>query len=284
MTQKFQFLRTLRQKTAVFLDPLRFKQYRVRSSPTASLREKIHWEALPRTHFGYGLHSAAVQAKALGIDRITAIEFGCAGGNGLLELENLSTALLRELGVAVDVYGFDIGEGLPIPVDYRDLPYAWKSGQFEMDVDKLRARLSTARLIIGDVKDTVPEFRSRGDIAPIGFISFDLDYHSSTKHALTILEHGDNHILPRVYCYFDDIIGPDHEVHCKYVGELLAIEEFNERNDMLKLAPINGLRHKRIFPAAWNETMFVAHSFSHPLYCNYIGDYYDFDYELGLSS
>lgn len=284
MTQKFRFLRSLRHKAAVLLDPLRFKQHRVRSSSTASLTERIEWEALPRTHFGYGLQSAAIQAKALGIDRITAIEFGCAGGNGLLELELLSTAVLREVGVAVDVYGFDIGEGLPMPVDYRDLPYAWKSGQFKMDVEKLQARLSHARLVIGDVRNTVPEFRSRREIAPIGFISFDLDYYSSTKHALTILEQGFNHILPRVYCYFDDIIGPDQEMHCKYVGELLAIEEFNDRNDMLKLAPINGLRYKRIFPAAWNESMFIAHSFAHPLYCNYIGDHYAFDYALGLSS
>ena len=169
-----------------------------------------------------------------------------------------------------------------MPADYRDLPYAWKSGQFKMDVERLRTRLSTARLIIGDVRDTVSEFRDRKDIAPIGFISFDLDYYSSTAHALKILERGYNHILPRVYCYFDDIIGPDQELHCKYAGEMLAIDEFNNRNDMLKLAPINGLRYKRIFPAAWNESMFIAHSFEHPRYCEYIGDHYAFDYELTL--
>jgi hypothetical protein len=243
----------------------------VERSKTASLEEKITYDVLSsRPHFAYGVYSAAKQAKALGVPRISVIEFGCAGGNGLVALEEIARAVTLELNVEIDIFGFDIGEGLPRPLDYRDLPYAWKSGQFKMDIPKLEARLTEARLVIGDVAETVVPFRESEELAPIGFVSFDLDYYTSTIAAFEIFGGGFEHILPRVYCYFDDIIGPDNELHCEFSGELLAIKEFNERDDMTKLARINGLSHKRLFPAPWNDVMYVLHSFSHPQYGTYI--------------
>ena len=57
-------------------------------------------------------------------------------------------------------------------------------------------------------------------------MSFDVDYYSSTVDLLRIFDAHEEFLLPRVYCYLDDIIGDDWEIHCEYVGELLAIKEF----------------------------------------------------------
>ena len=61
-------------------------------------------------------------AKALDVERVSVVEFGVAGGNGLLALEKIAEQLEAIYGIAVDVHGFDTGGGLPAPVDYRDLP------------------------------------------------------------------------------------------------------------------------------------------------------------------
>lgn len=271
-------LRRVQRGINLALDPLLLKQARLmRSGP---LLERVDFDAFPRPHFAYGVCRAAQQAKALGIPKITAIEFGCAGGNGLIELENVAKAVSQEIGIDIDIYGFDMGEGLPMALDYRDLPYAWQAGHFKMNIPALEARLTTAKLVLGNVSETVEPFCMREDLAPIGFVSFDLDYYSSTVAAFKIFDGGFDHLLPRVYCYFDDCIGPDHELHCEYVGELLAIKEFNERDDMFKLAPIHGLSRKRIFPATWNDVMYIMHAFSHPLYTKFLAP--DFDLQLSL--
>ncbi|MHC4129678.1 MAG: hypothetical protein ACYSUA_16250, partial [Planctomycetota bacterium] len=41
--------------------------------------------------------------------RISALEFGVAGGNGLLALERAAMRLAEIFGVEIDVYGFDSG-------------------------------------------------------------------------------------------------------------------------------------------------------------------------------
>ena len=167
-------------------------------------------------------------------------------------------------------YGFDAGSGMPTPIDYRDLPYVWQPGFFEMDEAALRARLKRSELLIGDVHDTIPEFVARDDFPPIGFVSFDLDYYSSTVAAMKLLETTAAQRLPRVYCYFDDVLGDDMEIHSRFVGELLAIEEFNRAHDDVKVAPIHGLAHKRHIAAAWNDQIYVSHAFTHPEYDTHI--------------
>ena len=261
---------TLKKWRDLAINPLEAKRGRVRRNPNAPLDEKIAYDVHARPHFAYGIHRAAKQAKALGLPGISALEFGCAGGNGLVAMEEIAAEIGAHFNMQIDVYGFDIGEGLPKPLDYRDLPYAWKSEQFKMDIPKLEARLTTAQLVIGDVNDTVDPFLARDGLMPVGFISFDLDYYTSTINAFRIFSGASDACLPRVYCYFDDIIGPDNELHCKYVGELLAIEEFNAAEPMKKLAPIHGLSHKRYLPHLWNDAMYIMHGFEHPLYDQYI--------------
>src|SRR5437588_5794068 len=172
------------------------------------------WEILARGTSAYpqylwGTMCAAGLASALEQDGITVIEFGVAGGNGLLELERVAAWVERRSGVRIDVVGFDTGTGLPQPRDYRDVPNLWSEGYYPMDPAALRGRLEKARLELGAVADTVPAFLARRP-APIGFVSFDLDLYSSTTEALRIFDAEPALLLPRVVCYFDDIIGFSH--------------------------------------------------------------------------
>lgn len=211
-----------------------------------------------------------MQAGALGIDGITCIEFGVAGGNGLLAMESISKRIEAHFRINCDVVGFDLGSGLSEPQDYRDLPYAWRNGMFEMNEKLLRDKLTAGKLIIGDVKSTVKTFMASDCRYPLGFISFDLDFYSSTKAALDIFDVPDNLALPRVFTYFDDIIGGANEFHCEEVGELAAIREYNQAQQTKKLLRINGLAHKRPIPSRWNDCIFVHHNFGAENYSKFL--------------
>lgn len=205
---------------------------------------------------------AAGLAAALGRPRVSVIEFGVAGGNGLLELERVGEWVQRRSGVSIDVYGFDTGRGLPRPQDYRDLPNLWSEGHFSMDADELRSRLARAQLELGPVAETVPRFLER-EPAPVGFVSFDLDLYSSTVDAFSIFESVPGRLLPRVTCYFDDIIGFSHS---DFTGERLAISEFNESHETRKISHIYGLRYVLLQEKWWTEMMYMFHLFDHPGY------------------
>ncbi len=234
--------------------------------PFGPLKYRYQYDIWDRPNYAFGIHSAATLASKLRLTSISVIEFGVAGGNGLRAMERISETIGENLGVKIDVYGFDSGGGMPAPVDYRDLPHVWREGFFRMDIEKLRSVLTSARLIIGDVAHTVPQFLSSADVAPIGFVSFDLDYYSSTKEAFRVFGAVPQSRLPRVHCYFDDIIGPEEACYNDYVGELCAIREFNEEHDTQKIAKFPNLSWLRSFPARWNEQMYVFHDFEHPLY------------------
>ena len=230
------------------------------------------WEILAHHSSTYpqylwGTMCAALLAGTLGYERITVIEFGVAGGNGLLELERAAWWVSRRAKVEIDVVGFDSGSGLPKPTDYRDLPQLWDEGYFAMDAERLRAKVSVAQLVLGPVAETVPEFLGSRP-APIGFVSFDLDLYSSTTDALAIFGASQSLLLPRVVCYFDDIVGFSHS---DFAGERLAISEFNEWDAMRKLSPLYGLRHVVYQDRAWTEMMYMLHCFEHPRYNEWDG-------------
>jgi hypothetical protein len=231
-----------------------------------------------RPHYAYGVYSAADLAKRLGLSAISVIEFGVAGGRGLLALEAIAAEISAALEIAITVVGFDSGSGMPAAIDYRDLPYVWSPGFYAMDESKLRARLSPhTELVLGDVGDTVGAWLERKH-APVGFIAFDLDYYSSTKKAFRILETDTpQDRLPRVFCYFDDVIWPERACHSEFTGELCAIREFNDSHEALKLSPIHMLRDTRVNREFWCQQIYVLHDFKHPLYCQNVtpeGDEY----------
>ncbi len=256
--------------TGIF-NPQSAISYILRMLPIGFLfKLRLELNGIIRPFYAYCLWNAAQEAKKLGVKRISVIEFGVASGDGLLAIEKITEQVTKHTGVQIDIYGFDLGHGLPAPKDYKDLAFMWKKGFFKMDKESLTKRIKkTTRLILGDVAKTVPVFMKR-NIAPIGFVSFDLDYYSSTASALKIFEVPENMLLPRVFCYFDDLIGNDEEIYSQYTGEALAIREFNNRNKNKKLDVINGLVHKRVIKdAPWYEEIYVLHTFNHRKYNNY---------------
>ena len=223
-----------------------------------------------RPNYTWPVVQAAYLAKALGHTRISVIEFGVAGGNGLLALERAAEIIESLFDVAIDVYGFDSGRGLPKPVDYRDLPHLWKESFYKMDEKRLKKRLRRSHLVIGPVDETVRQFL-KSKPAPVGFVSFDLDYYSSTTQAFKLLLAEHSLLMPRIYCYFDDVIGLPHS---EYTGERLAIREFNDTHEFKKIAPIPGLHYflpPQYGHEPWPEQMFLCHLFDHPMYTHYDG-------------
>ncbi|MDQ4121020.1 MAG: hypothetical protein M3209_06205 [Acidobacteriota bacterium] len=236
-----------------------------------SYEQRFQLGAIERPHYAYGVYNAASLAQKLGYPRISVLEFGVAGGNGLLNLEYHSREASKLFGTQIDVYGFDTGEGLPEPVDYRDLPYKWKQGFFKMDVPALKAKLKNSTLVLGDVRHTADTFFEEYKPAPIGFISYDLDFYSSTVAAMKMLEAGDEHYLPRLFCYFDDTVGTESELYNDFTGQRLAINEFNQNHETIKLSrPYYLLAKKTVEP--WFHQIWICHFFNHPDYSKFVSE------------
>lgn len=233
---------------------------------------RLALDAYVRPHYAYGVQQAAELARRLGVKRISVVEFGVAGGSGLAELSRMARLATESTGVEIEIYGFDSSVGLPKPHDHRDLPYVWRAGDFVMDVEALQAKLPEVQLVLGEISETVEGFLTDHRPAPIGFVSIDVDYYTSTVSSLRLFDGEDEFFLPRVFLYFDDTVGDDDQVtHNEWVGELAAIREFNEAHPDQKLAQVNGLASKRVVPADWNELIYVLHRFDHPEYSTYIG-------------
>jgi hypothetical protein len=234
---------------------------------SAALRTE--YDIWQRPQYAYGIISAVSLAQSLGLNSLSVIEFGVAGGNGLLEMERIARQVQHDFDVHIAVFGFDSGTGMPAPQDYRDLPYVWEQGFYAMEPGKLRSRLDTAELILGEVSETIPAFLARR-VPPIGFIAFDLDYYSSTKKAFQVFRGAEETRLPRISCYFDDVIWPERACHNEFVGELCAIREFNDEHDKQKIAKHANLAWMRRHHAQWNEQIYVYHDFCHSLYSRLI--------------
>ena len=231
-------------------------------------RMKIN--ALERMYYAYICFNAAKLAKQLGIERISAIEYGVANGRGLLILEEYAKEIENLLGVRIDIYGFDMGSGLPKPKDYKDLPYHWKEGFFVMNEEKLRSQLSSAKLIIGDIETTSKNFFEKYNPSPIGAIIHDFDFYSSTKMALSILKADSKFFLPRIFCFFDDTIGSEVELFNDFTGERLAINEFNSENKDIKFS-----KHYHLLTPGneiWHHQIWICHLFKHQNYNKFISE------------
>lgn len=252
--------------------PLRLVLWRrfLKHFPGVSYPVRLASDAVDRPHYGYCLYHSALLAKRLGYDKVSAIEFGVAGGNGLIAIEKNVKEIEKELDIKFEIYGFDIGSGLPEPQDYRDLPYWFKGGFYEMDKRKLLEKLTISKLVIGNVKETCRNFLEEYKPAPIGCVFHDLDYYSSTRDALDLFDGPENYFLPRIFCYFDDIIGGDIDLYNDFTGERLAINEFNKNHNHKKIAMNYHLVSKRP-ETQWRWHIFVYHDFLHKHYNSYVG-------------
>ncbi len=226
-------------------------------------KELISSARSPYHYYAWGALCGADLAKELKIPRISLIEMGVAGGNGLVALERIAVELEKIYDIKIDVYGFDTGHGLPKPKDYRDCPNQWEEGFYPMNEEALRSSLKKAQLILGPLNNTIESFIKLNPV-PIAFIGFDVDYYSSTIDAFKLLDGSEALFLPRVQLYFDDIMGYSYG---DFTGERLAIAEFNNEHASRKISNQYGLRYfVKDFYSMWPDMMYIFHIFDHHLY------------------
>lgn len=209
-----------------------------------------------RKHYALSLAHGVRQALHSGYSKIVAIELGVASGDGLLDLCKAAEYFRKILKIEIDVYGFDTGIGLPPCMDYRDHPEIWREGLYNMgDVEALRNKLpSFAKLIIGDVGETIPQLESQLGDAKIGFVAFDLDFYSSATRAMKLFNFAPERYVPALPIYFDDV--DSNITYNEWCGEGLAISEFNSANTLRKI------ERKRHFSI---PSFYVCHVFDHPI-------------------
>jgi hypothetical protein len=228
-----------------------------------SFRQKVEFDLEMRPHNAYGLLKAADIAKKCGITEITALEFGVAAGAGLMNMARIAQRVEAATGVRIHLVGFDSGVGMPPPLDYRDHPEMYFTGDFPMDDGKLRSLLpENVELVLGELRDTLPAWIAENPQRTIGYIVMDVDYYSSTVEALRILDGKAEKYLPVVVMYFDDI---REDAHNSWCGELLAISEFNARSEWRKIERPEFIDQARVFKrATWLRQIFFCHVFDHP--------------------
>jgi hypothetical protein len=239
-------------------------------SPWVSLDFLLQLNAFKRPHYAYCVYHGAVLAKRLGHSAISVAEMGVAGGNGLLYLEEIASRIERALDIKIDVYGFDTGSGLPHLVDLKDLPHWFHAGQYQMQAIPLQHKLKKARLILGNVKETLKDFLEKNQPAPFAAIMNDLDFYSSTMDSFELFKAHESFLLPRMFLYFDDIIGGPLEMYGEYTGELLAIKEFNQQHEQMKIELNRNLTARLNEP--WAHQIYHFHKFDHTQYTQYVGD------------
>jgi hypothetical protein len=234
-----------------------------------SYQQRLNAGVVERQHYGFCIFQAARLAALLDYPRISVIEFGCGGGNGLVDAEMHIAEVTKIFPVQIDLYGFDLGSGLPTPQDYRDIPHYFEPGFYQMDRETLEKKLKFTKLVIGDVRDTCQEFFDKYNPAPVACIFHDLDFYSSTQEAFKLFDMGASHFLPRVFMYFDDIIGDDIWLCNEFTGEGLAIAEFNRANEKKKIAKNVHLQFQYPF-ARWAHQIYIYHDFEHPKYNQFV--------------
>ena len=229
-----------------------------------NFRTKISHDLILRQQHAWSILKCADAAVSLGLKEVTLIEFGVASGAGLLNICKIAEMATKETGVTFRIFGFDTGKGMPPPRSYKDHPELYQAGDFPMDSEALRKVLpANATLIIGEVHETVGAFMEKVvSSAPIGFVSIDVDYYSSAKDALQVRTGKSDQYLPRTIVYLDDL---EDESHNSWCGELLAVNEFNQKNEFRKIERHQFLRSYRIFKnARWIDHMFTCHVLDHP--------------------
>ena len=234
--------------------------------PIGSYWTRLRAGAVSRPAYGWCMYHAAEEAKKLGYKAMTVAEMGVAGGDGLVALCQHRKEIQKVFGIEIVVVGFDTGTGLPSTGDSRDLLYCWPAGSFEMDRDALEKRVAgQAQLVLGDVSTTTSQW-TPDPAAPLGAIMFDLDYYTSTMSAFGLLTK--HQVLPRIWCYFDDILGYPDNAYTDNIGVREAIREFNlnpERkafNDHLSPA----YTFRGMEPEGWHGLIYLYHRLSHPEY------------------
>lgn len=271
MTSLKHFLRrhrkTLREYRAGLLDrlmePLHINAVALFFSIFGSLRRKIDFDLILRKQHAFALLDLADQARRLRLNRATVIEFGVASGAGLINIQEVARRITEATGVAFDIYGFDSGHGMPAPQSYRDHPELYQLGDFPMDRQALSQKLRpNVSLVLGPLSETIPTFAARDfSHSPIGFVSIDVDYYTSTVEAVKVLAGPAANYFPRVMMWLDDIGNLNHNSKC---GELAAIIEFTVQKPLRPIEkPLTLRNHRRFKNAPWIDHIYQCHVLDH---------------------
>jgi hypothetical protein len=225
---------------------------------------KIACDLVVRQQYAFSLLKTAELAMAQGLKSVTVIEFGVAAGAGLVNICNISRKITRLTGIDFKIFGFDSGMGMPPPRDHRDHPEVFCEGSYPL-IDRsalMRALPHNAKLILGDIQETLPPFMAGlSASSPVGFVIIDVDYYCSAKECLNVFLGAPDNYLPWTLVYLDDI---GFESSNPWAGELLAVREFNEENEMRKIHLFEGLRHKRLFKhTSWIDQVYLLHVLDH---------------------
>lgn len=204
------------------------------SRKRAFFKQEYRNNNLQRMVYARNIWKMAEMAREIGVKEFSVIEFGVAGGNGLVAAEFYAREIARLYNLKIEVYGFDNAKGLPILKEnciQKEVPYWFYGGRYNyLDVEKISKRLRAARLIVGDIEETLNNFIDVYKPAPIGVIFVDVDQYAGTAAIMRFLESNDENFMPRMNIYFDDI-APINESR----GEHRAIQEFNQRNASIKI-------------------------------------------------
>jgi hypothetical protein len=264
-------MRDLILRMLTYPRPIRYSLTRRVAQRLFPYQDRLDMGGVERPHYGYCILQATRLAALLHYPKISVIEFGCGGGNGLINAEMHIAEVMKIFAVDIELYGFDAGSGLPAPQDYRDIPHYFRPGLYKMDRQPLEQKLKRAQLVVGNVGETCASFFDKYNPAPIGCVFHDLDFYSSTREALKIFDADAFHFLPRVFMYFDDIIGDDLWLCNEFTGELLAIEEFNLAHSHKKIARNQPVRFQ--YPGdRWPHQVYIHHDFEHPRYNDFVGE------------
>ena len=230
-----------------------------------------------KPHYESILYEGCLEAKKLGINQVSAIELGVAGGSGIIALEKYKKKIEKVLDINIDIYGFDTGSGLPKIETDEDLPFLWRKGLYNIDKTALEKKVNS-KIFYGDVKNTVDDF-IKINKNNICCIFFDLDLYTSTINFLNQIPKIKDHLLPRVLCYFDDVYVFENYIN-QFNGVFKAIDEFNKNFSEFKLG--YSVDHFKNFKFPLVKTsIYTLHCFKNHLYKKYIGRDIESDLSLG---
>jgi hypothetical protein len=95
-------------------------------------------------------------------------------------------------------------------------------------------------------------------------------HRRATMEGLKLFDVDDKRLLPRIFCYFDDVLGGDVELYGDCTGERLAIHEFNAGHRDRQISPAYylqafGFQH-------WHYQTWILHNFRHVDYGKFVSE------------
>jgi hypothetical protein len=80
-------------------------------------------------------------------------------------------------------------------------------------------------------------------------------------------------LLPRVWCYFDDVAGDADHAYSDSIGVRAAIKEFNAGRSSLDSHLSQAYAFKHVMPESWQQHIYIYHYMNHPAYNTCLSDH-----------